>query len=243
MNGQKTATAIFDLDGTITKRGTYSPFLLSCGVSPWRKYPGAFAIVLAMAGYKLRLISRKSLKEFMLARIIAGIPRKQIDLWAEAFVDKIMENGLNPGAVEALNFHREQGHRIIIATACMDIVALKIARRFNITEVICSRSSWDRDDNLVARIEGGNCFGRNKLDAVIASGAKPGSPPTYAYSDHQADLELLIWADEGIAVNPTKKLRSAAQRHGLKIKNWGNHSPALENQQRTRDRNRVETIV
>jgi len=49
--------AIYDMDRTVTKRATYTPFLLHCALrrAPWRLLLVPF-VVLSMLAYVLRLI-------------------------------------------------------------------------------------------------------------------------------------------------------------------------------------------
>ena len=59
-----TDLAIYDMDRTVTKRATYTPFLLHCAVrrAPWRLFLLPF-VILSMLGYVMRLIDRAKLKE------------------------------------------------------------------------------------------------------------------------------------------------------------------------------------
>jgi predicted membrane channel-forming protein YqfA (hemolysin III family) len=56
--------AIYDMDRTITIRGTYTPFLLhvAARMAPWRLMLAPLVLI-AMLAYVLRFIPRKRLKE------------------------------------------------------------------------------------------------------------------------------------------------------------------------------------
>jgi hypothetical protein len=68
---------IVDLDRTITRRGTYSPFLIHAALrrAPWRLL--LVPVVIAfMVGYRLGWIERKALKQRMHALLLGrAVPR------------------------------------------------------------------------------------------------------------------------------------------------------------------------
>jgi hypothetical protein len=62
--GVTNALAIYDMDRTITRRATYTPFLLHAALSlaPWRLLMVPLALLFTLA-YAARLIDRGRLKE------------------------------------------------------------------------------------------------------------------------------------------------------------------------------------
>ena len=56
--------AIYDMDRTVTRRATYTPFLLHCALrrTPWRLLLLPL-VILSMLAYVFRLIDRARLKE------------------------------------------------------------------------------------------------------------------------------------------------------------------------------------
>lgn len=208
------AIALFDLDRTLTVSGTYTPFLLHCkGMRPV-----AFAKALASAArYKLGRMTRAALKARMLEVSIAGASRQQVAAWAESFVDHC---AIRPGARAAIARHRAAGDRLVMATASFDFYARVFAQQLGFDATIATVSVWDEKDCLRAAVAGENCYGAAKV-AMVKSylAANPASRIT-AYSDHHTDFEFLRMADEGVAVNPSKKLRKLAEAHGLAIVDW-----------------------
>ena len=71
------AIAVFDLDRTITRFGTFSPFLFfSCATMPWRVLYSV-PILFWMFQYKMGWMSRERLKERMLL-VLAGRKREAL---------------------------------------------------------------------------------------------------------------------------------------------------------------------
>ncbi len=208
------AIAIFDLDKTITRAPTWTRFLIFVN----RRRPVFLLQLLRTlmqgAGYKLGLVSRDSVKVVSL-RSLSHLSRAELEAAAAAFIEREVRSGLRPGAVEAIRWHAARGHRLIIATASVDLVADELARALGFHEVIATRLDWANDAGVPApRLSGANCYGVEKLKRIAAHGIKRSS---FAYSDHVSDLDMLINSDHGIAVNPSSGLRKAAREMNLTI--------------------------
>ena len=209
-------TALFDLDRTITRAPTWTWFLIHVnGRRP--RFAGQFALIaLRMIAYKLRLVPRTSIKAAGL-RSLCGHSRAELQAKADTFVAGVLASGLRPGAEAAIKAHKARGDRLVLVTAAVDVVAEPLARALGFDDVICTRLIWPAGGRGPV-LDGENCYGAEKLRRIADLQAeRPFSQPTYAYSDHVSDLELLREADHGIAVNPSKRLRRAASEHGLEI--------------------------
>jgi len=215
------AAAVFDLDRTITRFGTYTPFLLNARpLGPamlWNFIKG----LPTLAKYHAGRVSRAALKETMLRYSIAGAQRSQIEAWTDRFATRWLESQIRPGARAAIARHRAAGDHLVLATASFDFYAQVFAERLGFDHVISTASVWDAGDRLCAQVEGDNCYGEAKLAAVKAYfSSLPASARVIAYSDHHSDLDLLRWAHEGVAVNPDSKLRRVAPAHNRSVVDW-----------------------
>lgn len=212
--------AVFDMDRTITRNGTFSPFLLStCRRRPW-KLLFVPLIILHMLRYKLGNLTRKQLKERMQGLLIAGAGREQMERYVGHFVGKLVADGLRPGALAQIQRHKEAGHTLVMATASMDYYAAPIGALLGFDLVVATRSSHDETGRLMATIAGENCYDQPKVEMLQAA-LDNASGATIAYSDHVSDLPLMDWADEAIAVNPSAALRRVAATRGFEIVDWG----------------------
>lgn len=214
-------TAVFDLDRTITRSGTYTPFLFSVA----RRHPlrllWAGPLVIAALAYKLGLISRKRLKEYMLSAVLRGEFRDRIAGYAAGFAADWTSKSIRPGALKAIEEHRSEGHYLILATASLDLYVERFGTHFGFDAVVATRASWDSMDCLSGKIDGENCFGNEKvrrLEEVLAGRRE--NRVVVAYSDSHADLPLLRWADQAVAVNPSRRLRRLAPNEGFEIVDW-----------------------
>jgi HAD superfamily hydrolase (TIGR01490 family) len=219
--------AVYDMDRTVTRRATYTPFLLHCALkrAPWRLLflP---AVLLSMIAYCLRLIDRAKLKEInqhlLLGRKVHPSELKPL---VESFADRQVASNVRPGARMAIARDKGEGRRLVLATASYRLYADAIADRLGFDDVIGTGSVIGLDERVHAKIAGENCYGPAKLrmiaDWLEDSGLKGAHGHVRFYSDHASDLPAFEWADEPVAVNPHARLRRLAQERGWQIEDWG----------------------
>ena len=219
--------AIYDMDRTITRTGTYTPFLLHAAqrIAPWRLLL-APAVPFVMAGYAAKLIDRRKLKE-VVQRLLLGqhIAKARIAPATESFADVTVKLNLHPGAVRQIEEDRAAGRRLVLATASYRFYVEAIAARLGFDDVIATGSVLGLDDIIHARIDGENNYGPAKLRMIeawlAAEGLARDAIRVRFYSDHVSDSPVLEWADTPFAVNPSPKLRKMATARGWPIVDWG----------------------
>jgi len=219
--------AIYDMDRTVTRRATYTPFLLHCALhrAPWRLL---FLPLVAgsMLAYVARLIDRAKLKEinhhFLLG---AKIHPRDLKPLVDSFADKQLATNIRPGARAAITRDKAEGRRLVLATASYRLYADAIAERLGFDDVIGTGSIIGLDDRVHAKIAGENCYGPAKLrmiaDWLETSGLKGAHGHVRFYSDHVSDRPAFEWADEPVAVNPHGRLRRLADQRGWSFEDWG----------------------
>jgi len=219
--------AVYDMDRTVTRRATYTPFLLHCAArhAPWRLLFLPL-VVSSMLAYVLRLIDRARLKEIN-HRLLLGAKIHPRDLkpLVESFADKQIATNIRPGARAAIARDKAEGRRLVLATASYRLYADAIARRLGFDDVIGTGSIIGLDERVHAKIAGENCYGPAKMrmivDWVEASGLQGVHGHVRFYSDHVSDRPAFEWADEPVAVNPHRQLRRLAEQRLWHIEDWG----------------------
>ena len=218
-----TPLSIFDMDRTITRRGTYSPWLLFWA---WREAPWRLALLplslLCGATYLARLVSRSRLKELNHALLMGdAAPRARVDAVARAFAARILSRGVFTDAVARLDAERAAGRRVVLATASYEFYVRAIADALGIADVVATGSVWD-GDRLRARLSGPNCYGAAKRELVEAwlTREQLHASPMRFFSDHVSDLPMLERADEPVVTTPSSKLRAVAKARGWPIVDW-----------------------
>ena len=218
--------AIYDMDRTITRFATYTPFLIHAARTraPWR-LAFAPAVIASMAAYGVRAIDRSRLKEIN-HRLLLGhmLEHTAIEPIVQSFADETLRTNIRPGAHRAIARDRSKGRRLVLATASYALYAEAIAERLGLDDVVATRSHRGADGHLLARIDGENCYGPAKmrmLSAWIAAEEIDRSQVQVRfYSDHASDAPVFEWADEPVAVSPHARLRRLAIARGWRIEDW-----------------------
>ena len=219
--------AIYDMDRTVTRRATYTTFLVHCAVrrAPWRLIFLPL-VILSMLAYVARFIDRATLKEINHRLLLGGqIHPRDLKPLVDSFADKQVESNVRPGARVAIARDKSEGRRVVLATASYRLYADAIAERLGFDDVIGTGSIIGLDERVHAKISGENCYGPAKLrmitDWVEKSGLSGKHGHVRFYSDHVSDAPAFEWADEAVAVNPHGKLRRLAEQRGWRIEDWG----------------------
>lgn len=218
--------AIYDMDKTITRVATWTPFLLHAvrARAPWR---AALLPLLAGlgVGYWVGIGDRAGLKENA-QRLMIGdtVTAPVLAALADDFAAALMKTGIYPAAIARIAEDRAAGHRLILATASFDFYVQAIAARLGFDAVIATRSVLDDRGDVRAQIAGDNCYGPAKLRMIeewlAGQGIARDAAHIRFYSDHISDVPTLAWADEAFAVNPHPPLRAMATNVGWPILDW-----------------------
>ncbi len=222
----KPTLAIYDMDRTITRRATYTPFLIHAALAlgPWRLllFP---AVLLSMLAYGVRLIDRGRLKEINYRLLVGrGLPPERLEPVIQSFADRQVATNIMPGARSSIAADRAAGHRVVMATASYRLYAAAIAERLGIKDVIATETALDASGRIIARIEGDNCYGDSKLAMIQAwleqQGLEREAVHIRFYSDHVSDAVVHRWSDEPVAANAHDRLLRVARAEGWEVADW-----------------------
>ncbi len=218
--------AIYDMDRTITKRGTYTPFLLHMvfARAPWRLI---FLPLLPFGfiAYGLKLISRKGLKTYNQRLLLGASPKLDaLQPHIESYADKVLHSNRYEKAVAQVEEDRNEGRKLVLATASYELYVDAIAKRLGFDDVIGTKLELDNNGRVLPKIIGENCYDEAKLDRIKAfldqRSFNREKVHIRAYSDHVSDTPMLDYADEAVATTPSPALRQLAEKRGWKIVDW-----------------------
>ncbi len=221
--------AVFDLDETITTRGTWGRFVSQAVKGHPHKFLGLWIrAAIGQLVYKLGPKERIFVKRGMLRWSLSGKSRVELQALADKFADEEIRSGIRPGALMQIAAHRDAGDYILIASAGADIVVEAIAKRLGIDTVISTKLAWtgEGENQICARHFGSeNCYGPGKLVRLRKClETFPDFQREHAhitvYSDSHSDLPVLKFADKGVSVNGDSKLLKAAEVYGFETVNW-----------------------
>jgi HAD superfamily phosphoserine phosphatase-like hydrolase len=222
----KPALAIYDMDKTITRRATYTPFLIhaALALAPWRLLLAPLVLVTGLV-YALRLLDRGRLKELNYQLLIGhGLAPERLEPVIQSFAEHQVRTNIMPGARASIAADRAAGRRLVMATASYRLYAAAIAERLGFRDVIATQTGLDTRGRVVAFIDGDNCYGTSKLamiqDWLEREGLAREAVHIRFYSDHVSDAVVHHWADEAIAANAHDRLLRVARAEGWDVVDW-----------------------
>lgn len=216
--------AIYDLDRTLLRRPTFTPFLIFAAqkAAPWRLLLLPIWII-AMLGYRIGIYGRKPLKQFGL-RLLAGraLPEATFGPIVAEFARLRIVRDYSIAARSSVQQCRDSGARIVIATAAPEIYATEIARQLGIDDVIATRHLRLKDSaGFMAAFDGENCYGDEKLHRIehwlSAQQLRRTDCHITSFSDHPSDAPMLNWSDAAIMVTQSQVLAKTAHQNGWAV--------------------------
>jgi phosphatidylglycerophosphatase C len=199
--------AAFDFDGTLSTRDNFVPFLCRVAGTPVTMRALAMSGLLVAGRGPTR--SRNALKEEVVARLFAGMSAARLDAIGRAFAFDILRRHLRADTVDRVDWHRTQGHRLVIVTASLGVYVRPVAERLRFDAVLATELERAPDGTLTGQLAGQNVRGPEKarlLDAWLAQ------DPAYvwAYGDSAGDRDLWARADHPVRVSKRSRVARAS---------------------------------
>ena len=212
--------AVFDLDGTLTRRDTLLPFLLSF----LRRHPGRvfglWRLPHALLSFLGQGRDRGLLKSRLIRMIMGGAARPQVDACADEFVSALdAQHRFRPAALAVLESHRTAGDHLVLLSASPDLYVPRIGRALGFERTLCTEIEW-RGERLGGALQTPNRRGAEKSRCLAALRADYGVLPIVAYGDSESDIEHLRDADRALLVNGNARTRSRATQSGIPTAKW-----------------------
>jgi HAD superfamily hydrolase (TIGR01490 family) len=192
--------AVFDLDGTITRRDSMLPYVFGYLLRhPWRLARLLLALPAVLQFFATR--DRGALKGSLLHAAMGGLTRAQVDQWTARFTPRLMRHGLFAEALEAIAAHRRAGDHLVLMSASVDCYVPTIASALGFNECICSAVRWQANNSLDGRLISANVRGDEKARRfnLLLKRLKPAS--SVAYGNSIADLPHMALASRGVYIN------------------------------------------
>ncbi|KPF67293.1 hypothetical protein IP88_12330 [alpha proteobacterium AAP81b] len=227
------AVSVYDLDRTLTRRGTWVPWL---GFWLRREAPARLLLLplllLPALAYAMRLTTRGGLKAAA-HRVVMGrrVARARVAAAAAVFAERVVAHEVFPAAMAALAADRAGGARLVLATASNAYYAEAIGSALGFDAVLATPSRW-AGDALDWRLGGANNYGADKAARLTAwaATAAPAAALTFT-SDHVSDLPAfevaLASGGTAVAANPSPALRALATARAWRVVDWGNVAASL----------------
>jgi len=217
--GVPRALAVFDLDGTITRRDTLVPYLLGYARRHPRGLWRLWRLPFTLARFALGLSDRGRLKSALIREVMLGARRATIEQWSEEFCRVHLPALLYPKALAAVERHRQAGDRLVLLSASVDLYVPAIAKTLGFDEAICTGVSWS-GDRLEGRLTTANRRDDEKRRCIEQLRAEHPGLPVAAYGNAASDLAHLRIVEAPRVVNASAATRRKADALGLPVEDW-----------------------
>jgi phosphatidylglycerophosphatase C len=210
--------AIFDLDGTISRRDTLLPYIAGyLWRHPWRLWRWASCIlpVLRYATHR----DRGLLKGEIVHATLGGLTRAQLARWTARFVRRLEHSGLHAEARDCIAAHRRSGDRLVLLSASPDLYVPQIAEALGFDGCLCTELRWHPDGRLDGALVSANRRGEEKALCVRSLLDEQRPALSYAYGNSPSDLAHLALVTAGTYVNGTPE--GLAQLPNVHAVRWG----------------------
>jgi phosphatidylglycerophosphatase C len=190
MGQKKVILAFFDLDGTLTKCDTFSPYcIIALLHRPWRIL-SLKQIVKAFVGFLQKETGRRELKEAFIGTFLGCLTRPELEKLNKFFFGFVLPLITRKRMLGRLRQHQRMGHLVYIVSASPSAYLVPLSKRWKLDGVICTNLEW-KNGRLTGRILGENCRGKEKARRVRVLFTDEELEGSFGYGNSEGDRELL----------------------------------------------------
>lgn len=212
--------AIFDMDDTI----------IDCDSSSlWLRYLVTQGLAAAdmlvteqemMQAYHRGDLSMSDYMDFTL-KPLSGVAVAEVERWAEDYVSSTIPSRIFPAARRQIDWHRQQGNKLLIISATAEFIVRRIAAMLGVDDVIAIDLEKEAG-RYTGATKGVISFREGKVARLHAWLERNGESllGSYGYSDSVNDLPLLHAVQHASVVNPPPLLRQVSDQHQWRQYDW-----------------------
>jgi HAD superfamily hydrolase (TIGR01490 family) len=189
---EKPALALFDFDGTISSKDSFVAFMKFTHGTPVFVFRMAMGL-LTFAGWKLGLVKSHFTKVKALRAFYKGWTEEQMADARKRFTAEVIPTILFPKALDRIQWHKDQGHRIIVVTASCDAWLGDWSNQMGL-EILCTEMEL-KNGVYTGELSKPNCRGKEKVNRVNLHVNIDDYSEVYAYGNDHGDNRMLAMAD------------------------------------------------
>lgn len=184
--------ALFDFDGTLTKKDSFLEFLKFAVGTP-TYYAGMLLLSPILTLYLLKLIPNHITKMLVIKYFLEGWHETKLRETGRRFSVERIPQILHTEAMSKLKWHKDSGHHIVVVSASIDWWLKPWCEAHQIA-CICTEMSYEKG-KFSGKYAKPNCYGPEKARRIHAEVMhKTQYKAVYAYGDSRGDTEMLKMA-------------------------------------------------
>lgn len=204
---------LVDFCDTVVKFQTFDPFIKRILYGERRKmyYLSSFYPVRVLFYLIQKIIERfgvetSAYKRFIVC-LLKGISKDAIDIYANDYVEVVLENNLIPITARLLDQFKKDNYRIILLSGgCKSYLDI-FAKKHGIEDVIATEIKF-QNGKAVGRYSGIDCIGNNKvkmLKAYLGVSTLESSSFAAGLTDSYSDMPMLELCKRKIIISKEKR--------------------------------------
>ena len=185
--------AAFDFDGTITKRDSLLLFL-KFSKTKAQLFWGLIVLSPILLLYVLKIYPNWKAKQKLFKWFYKGLPITTFNRICQDF-SEILSNEICIEAQEEIAWHKDQQNQIVIISASIENWIKPWALNIGIKNVLATKIEVDKKGLLTGRFLTKNCYGKEKVNRLLAAYPITEDDLLYAPGDSRGDKELLPFSN------------------------------------------------
>ncbi len=191
----KPILAVFDFDGTITRKDTLLEFIrFACGSSAFLRGFALYSPILVLM--KLHLYPNWKAKQRVFTHFFGGMPEKDFSVLCERFCERCFDRLVYADAQACIRRHLEKGEQVAVVSASPENWVRLFAEKMGIHTTLGTQLEI-KDGRLTGRFKSKNCYGQEKVNRILERFPKREEYTLIAYGDSNGDKQMLAFADQG----------------------------------------------
>jgi phosphatidylglycerophosphatase C len=212
--------AVFDLDGTITRRDALLPYVWGFLVRyrPWR-LPWLFVVLPECVRFLAGRADHGTVKSALIRATLGGAQRDELQAWTGRFVDRLLRHGVFGDALNRVAQHRADGDYLVLLSASPELFVPQVGAALGFAQVLCTGLTW-RGDRLLGDLSTPNRRGEEKVRCVERLRGAHQGQVFAAYGNAGCDVPHLRMVERPLLVNGNRAARRLAARYGIPTATW-----------------------
>jgi len=186
--------AVFDFDGTITRKDTFLDFIL-CVCGFWRLLIGGIKSLPIAILFFLKLVSADEAKQKIFADFFGGMPDGEFNKLCRNYSLNKLRKIIKKEALLKIDWHKKQGHQLVIVSASIENWIKPWAKRMAFDKIIATIP--DCQNGLInGKFKSKNCNREEKSRRFLLEYPNRQNYYLYVYGDSRDDDWLFQIADK-----------------------------------------------